>query len=330
MSEPPESQGLSKAFLRRLKVPKERIQKYYIILDRLRASYHPDGPLAPAPREYYAKGPDGAPIFVQEWIPRKPEAIVLGQHGNSIQSDLFYALADHLYPREIGIITTDNRGHGRSGWVRGRLEDPELMYPVYDGLIKDVRTRFPGIPIHLYGESLGCTLVAGYLANGSREARQITTVIFQVPPYWLRVQKFLEILEKPLRVLLRLGQIISCNRPWLHMKPDPALSYSHQFRQLDFVDPIRAPKTAAKHLLTAGNLIFKFKTSLSGIHCPAFLLEGTDDRILDPRGTFEMAKHLKQVYRKVKIYPGADHALFHDRHSRAVYDDVLAWLQQPW
>ncbi|MHA1732045.1 MAG: alpha/beta fold hydrolase [Promethearchaeota archaeon] len=328
-----ERRPVTTRFLRGLGVPEERIRRYYEVLDATRERYHPDSsgfPLAPPPKEYFLECPDGSRVFAQEWLPEEPSAILLCQHGNSIQSDLFYPLADHLFPRGVGVVAIDNRGHGRSGPVRGRLQDPELVYPVYEELLGRVRAEFPGAPRHLLGESLGCAVVAGYLVAGSREARSVSSAILQVPPFRLRADWILKPLRRIVEFLLWLSRFPSLDHPWLHVRPDPAQSYSPEFRALDHLDPVRAPKTASLHLLTASRLIARFPQLVPRLRVPLLVLEGSNDRILDPRGALDLARAATLTRRRIVVYRGADHSLFHDTHSRGVYDEIATWLSGGW
>src|SRR6056297_2254365 len=119
------------AFLNDLGCTNEVIEDYYRSLVGLRTRIHSTPPYAPNPEEYYMKCSDGTNIFVQEFIPEEMNSLVLMQHGNQCQGDLYYPVADHLYPNGIGVICVDNRGHGRSGPKRGILSEPQLMCGIY-------------------------------------------------------------------------------------------------------------------------------------------------------------------------------------------------------
>ena len=120
------------------------IQDYFSALQYFRDNFHRRELQAPEPSAYYLKATDGIHVYIQEFIPKNPKIILICQHGNSCQADLYYPLADHLYSKGIGVIAIDNRGHGRTGPHRGDLDKPDLMNPIYDYVIK----KYATLPVH--------------------------------------------------------------------------------------------------------------------------------------------------------------------------------------
>jgi alpha-beta hydrolase superfamily lysophospholipase len=329
LSPHPLENSLSLTILRNRGCSADEITKYYTNLRNLRVCIHPGGPWAPFPHESFYHAPDGVPIFVQAFIPPQPRLLVLAQHGNNVQADLFYPLADHLYAQNIGLIAVDNRGHGRSGPDRGHMNHPEYMFPVYDAITADYSRQFPDISWHMLGESLGCTLTAAYVNSLPRRMRQFCSLIFLVPPLRIRiVNQFIRsrFFLGLMKILMTFGILLSLNRPFLHNRQDFRPTYYREYHKIDQKDPIRNPKNSLRHFLTAIELFSQFERNCARITRPLFILEGTADQILDFRGSLELFKIATRAYRKVHIYKGADHSLMMDKNSASIYDELIAWL----
>jgi len=325
------TQDVTIQFLREHGYDDSQITEYYDILARFRKRFHPSGQLAPDPKEYYITAPDGAKIFVQEFIPENARAIVMGQPGNNCQGDLYYPLADHLYYKGIGVIAVDNRGHGRSGPERGWFDHPEWMFPVYDSILQ----RFQGLPRHLLGESLGSAMLAAYLASSSKMARDVSSAILMVAPFRARFHVLTDpILSRPMSfpliLLLFILRIFSTDRPFLALRPDFRPTYYHEYHKIDQMDIIRAPKISAVFIYNLARMFAKMSRNAMKIRKPVLLLLGTGDQLVDPYGTLEFFKNAIHIHRKIHVFKNADHSLMFDKNSQKSYDIITSWIEGDW
>ena len=279
---------LSKEFMRKLGVSEQNINKYYSLLSDLRNRIHPMFEQRAPDKELYLKTNDGTAIFIQFFMPKNPNAILLFQHDHAVHSDLGYTLADFLYSKNIAMIMMDNRGHGRSGPKRGKFDHPEYMFPIYFYLLK----LYPNIPKHFHGESLGTTMIAKFLNSECDRNVNLRSVILQVPPYQIRIFPQFRLLKYPIKILTNLLYILSFGKNIIFNKPKIQKSYYKEFIQVDFFDPIRVYFLTAKDLSTTAQLINDFPNEGKKIMIPTLILEGTADSLCDPVGA-------KELYRKI-------------------------------
>ncbi len=317
-----EQYHLSKEYMRRLGVSEENINKYYTKLAELRHTINPRVAQQSPTKEIYLKTRDGTPIFVQMIIPNNPRAIVLFQHGHAVHSDLGYPLADFLFSKNIGTILIDNRGHGRSGPKRGKLDHPEYMFPLYYYLLK----LYPDVPKHFHGESLGTTMIAKFLTSECGKKSDLRSVILQVPPYRIRIFPLFRMLKYPILILTNLLNILSLGRNIMFNKPKIQKSYYKEFIQVDFFDPIRVYFLTAKDLITTTRLINDFPKDVEKVRIPTLILEGTADSLCDPVGAHQMYRKINTPKKKLIIYQGAEHSLFNDVNAKKIYEDIYDWI----
>lgn len=107
---------------------------------------------------------DGLKIFAQYWksdvIPAK--AVVCFVHGIGDHSSRHTHVAEAFTNEGFVFYTADQRGHGKSEGQRGHFPSPELILLDIDLLLQNARKSFPGLPIILYGHSMGGILVLYY------------------------------------------------------------------------------------------------------------------------------------------------------------------------
>ncbi|KAF0204453.1 MAG: hypothetical protein FD170_358 [Bacteroidetes bacterium] len=107
---------------------------------------------------------DGLKIFAQYWksdvIPAK--AVVCFVHGIGDHSSRHTHVAEAFTNEGFVFYTADQRGHGKSEGQRGHFPSAESILQDIDLLLHNARTSFPGLPIILYGHSMGGILVLYY------------------------------------------------------------------------------------------------------------------------------------------------------------------------
>ncbi|MBE0669304.1 MAG: alpha/beta hydrolase [Anaerolineales bacterium] len=107
---------------------------------------------------------DGLDIFAQAWEPSAivPKAIVCLVHGLGEHSSRYTHVAEALGKEGFILFTYDLRGHGRSAGLRGHISSIEDFMQDIDVMFEQARLRYPGLPLFLYGHSLGGIQVLHY------------------------------------------------------------------------------------------------------------------------------------------------------------------------
>lgn len=106
---------------------------------------------------------DGASIECCSWVDAPPRAVVLVAHGAAEHVARYDRLAQLLVAEGYGVYAPDQRAHGRTGDQHGALGVArpggwQAMISDLTELADDVATRHPGVPIVLFGHSMGSML----------------------------------------------------------------------------------------------------------------------------------------------------------------------------
>jgi alpha-beta hydrolase superfamily lysophospholipase len=132
---------------------------------------------------------DGLEIVGERRLPHgAPKAIVLIAHGMAEHAARYGRFADELAANGYAVYAPDHRGHGRTaggddnlGWA-GR-DGWNAMLRDLDGLTALVCERHPGVPVVLFGHSMGSVLAQRFAQlHGDRLAGLILSGTFGAAP----------------------------------------------------------------------------------------------------------------------------------------------------
>lgn len=122
-------------------------------------------------------------MYAQRWQPRtgEPRAAVVIHHGLADHFDRYAGFAERLVHAGYAVWAFDLRGHGRSAGVRVRIDRVDDLRDDLDAFVALVADREPGLPIVLYGHSLGGLATALYAIERHSHHPQVTGVVLAAP-----------------------------------------------------------------------------------------------------------------------------------------------------
>lgn len=110
----------------------------------------------------YYIGAQGVHIYYRIWIPAEPRGLMVLLHGSGEHSGYYSHIGEESLRHQIGLITPDLRGFGKSEGHRGHINHFEEYLDDLEALIILLQDRYPGLPIFLLGHSLGGLIVIRY------------------------------------------------------------------------------------------------------------------------------------------------------------------------
>ena len=106
---------------------------------------------------------DGLRLYLHHWSVDSPKAVLCLIHGLGEHGGRYEALASFMNQSRISVIALDLRGHGLSEGRKGHIKSYELVLSDIEETLKLARSEYLGVPMFLYGHSLGGNLVANYV-----------------------------------------------------------------------------------------------------------------------------------------------------------------------
>ncbi len=270
-------------------------------------------------RDFSFKTQDGLVLRATEWKPEStPKAAILLVHGIGEHIGRYQYVAKFFTDANYALTGFDLRGHGKSEGIRGHAPSFDTLMGDITQAIAIVRKNFPGLPIFLYGHSLGGSLVIYYsITQDSHPAGVIVTspalgVTVPIPP-----------------AKMMLGKLMYSLYPTFQMKngldPDD-LSHDTSVGQRYLSDPLVHPFTTARlglDLLNSGAFSIEHAKE---IHWPMLLMQGTCDKLVNPQLTRKFADQAPSSMITYKEWEGFNHELHNEVEKDKVLQTMVDWL----
>ncbi len=265
------------------------------------------------------KARDGLDIFAQGWEPTVlvPKAVVCLVHGLGEHSSRYAHVAEAFGKEGFILFGADLRGHGRSGGPRGHISSIEDFMQDIDVLFEQARQRYPGLPLFLYGHSLGGIQVLHY---GLTRKPDVKGVIATSSGLHTAIEK------QTLKVMIvkMLGSLL----PTVTLPSgleSKTISRDEKVVQAYNSDPLVHDKISlglgkAMIGVTSWTLAHAGEFSL-----PLLLLHGKADALAFPTSSTEFAAPLKEKCTLV-LWEDAYHELHNEPEKEEVFKTMTLWM----
>ena len=270
--------------------------------------------------EYQWKSFDGLTYYAWSMQPEtSPRAVVALVHGMGEHSGRYLEWATNLAGEGLAFVSFDYRGHGKSGGKKGDIPSFESLMKDIDQLIDASGTLFPGIPLVLYGHSLGGNLVINHSLR-----RPLANAFLVVTSPWLRLA------FDPPRLTIVLVKLLKRMFPGLiqHSKLETkALSKDPEIVSRYETDPLVHDMISLRmffHVLEGG--LFALNNG-DQLQVPTLLMHGESDRITSCEASRELARK-NPGFVELKTWPGCYHELQNETCKDQVFEYLMNWLNK--
>ncbi len=245
-------------------------------------------------------------------------AVIILIHGLGEHIQRYELWADLFMKQGIGVTGVDLPGHGRSEGKRGSIGSYSLVEEMLDIMVNSCKQTFPGVPVFIYGHSLGGGIVLDYLL---RKNPRIKGAIVTSP--WLRLSfeppKYKVVLTSIMKNILP-GLIQPSGLVVDHISHDKSVIEKYKNDPLVHdkisVALFAGADTAAKHSLEHA----------SELKIPTLLLHGSDDLIASPDGSREFAGKTNMVV--LKVWDKGYHELHNETFKDEVFKYIMDWIEK--
>jgi len=265
------------------------------------------------------KSKDGIDLFGRAWEPdeRKPKAVICHVHGLGEHSGRYVHVAQVFTKAGYAMLSFDLRGHGHSGGLRGHISSIDDYMQDIDSLFEQARSRYPGLPMFLYGHSIGAVQALNYCL---RRKPKLKGVIATGPSLHTAIeyQKIKVILSKALGSLFSTVIISSGLNP-------NDLSHDQAVVQAYINDPLVHDKASlgfGKNMLAANRYALDHAAEFS---LPLLLIHGKEDNIAFPSSSIEFAALLKDKC-TLMLWDGLYHEVHNEPEKAEVLSAMTIWM----
>jgi alpha-beta hydrolase superfamily lysophospholipase len=247
-----------------------------------------------------------------------PRAHLLLVHGIAEHAGRYGHVGTQLARAGITTHAYDQRGFGRSGGHRAYVDRWSQYHDDVEDRLLEVRSAAAGLPVVLYGHSMGGLIALGYaLADPPRALPDLLVLsapaIDAVVPTWKR----------------RLADILAATVPRFAIAntfPKGALSSDPAVEAAYLADPVAVHRTTAR----LGVALFREQDRVKAVLArggplpiTTYVLHGADDPIV-PEWASRSLEGRANVKRRV--YQGLHHETHNEPSGVSVIDDTIAWI----
>jgi acylglycerol lipase len=225
------------------------------------------------------------------WDVESPNHVMCIIHGVGEYAGRYDRMAKVLGAAGIAVLSMDLRGHGLSDGRRGDTAPRTDVFSDIDLMLAEAERRWPGVPVVLYGHSMGGNIGLDYRARGGMN---------DVPQKFIISAPWIRLANGPSPKLMPLFKAAAKVAPMTSMKSGcdekdlGDLEMVRPYAENPLVHPFITLRTAYD-CMSIGEAIYKGRneTNHRADGKPFLLMHGSADKICDVNGSRAVAARLQ-------------------------------------
>jgi len=271
--------------------------------------------------ERFFESNTGKTIYTQSWLPlnEQPQAVVVIVHGLGEHSGRYQNLLDALTPLSVAVYGLDHVGHGQSEGRRVFIEKFDQFVDNLDALVEYAKEQHPNLPVYIIGHSMGGLISTRYLIEHQQKlAGAILSAPAIQPP--AQISPLLITLGKYVAALAPTLPVVALDIQGISRDPKVIAGYLSD----DLVHSGKVTAGLSRQIQLAMDNVYH---NASKIELPILVLQGSDDRLVNPKGARFLVEQVASADKGLYEYPSLYHELFNEPEKAKVLGDVIEWLQ---
>jgi len=249
----------------------------------------------------------------------KPRAVIGLVHGMGEHMGRYAHLAEMLNGEGYAVLGFDQRGHGQTEGKRGHVPQYESLLEGVDLLLEQAERKYPGIPVFLFGHSMGGNVTLNYLL---RRQPDIRGAIVTGP--WLKLAFKPPSLQSIVgRVVERFYPSFTNHRPMRaeNLTTDPAMIERY------VNDPLGHGQITARFFFGVQRAGLWALSHAYMLQVPLLLMHGGDDKVTSIHASKQFASQAGQRV-DWREWPDFKHELHNETRREEVFAVIRAWLRE--
>ena len=250
---------------------------------------------------------------------RKRGTVVI-VHGYTEHGGRYAHFAEQLIQNGMSVYAHDHIGHGLSEGVRAHVKKFDTLVEDLHLFMEIVLEDAGSLPVYLFGQSMGGAVALLFTA---RYGKMLSGCILSAPAFVIGL-KIPPVLKAVSRVLSVLFPKMKVNRGIAeHLSRDPAVIAAYNEDRF-----LKKKKNRAR----LGYLLLQLEETippeLSGITLPICIMQGTADKVVDPKGARIIYENISSDDKTLKWFRALYHELLHEPEKDEVISFALSWLEK--
>lgn len=260
---------------------------------------------------------DGVSYYSIKWLPEgTPLGVIAFLHGHGDHSRRYDDWFAGFTKAGWAVFAIDYRGHGQTSGKRGVIKKFSQFLEDAALLMTLTRQQFDGLPVILYGHSMGATITLQYLLNSTL----LPDLAIASSP-WLRLQRppgnWMRLL---IRTLDKIGPSLTMKTGLRSSDFSSAEGFAEKREKDNWVHNRISARLFSEVERTSEELL----SAQYSFPVPVLLLQGDADRITRPDAAEELASLSKPV--KLVKWAGGDHQLHNCSNRAELQIHIINWI----
>ena len=260
----------------------------------------------------------GAIVATATWVPELPRAVFVFSHGHAEHAGRYALLVDTMVAEGCVVATLDHRGHGRSSGTRALAMRFDDYVDDLGMVVERTRAAFPGLPLVLFGHSMGGLIAIRYAET---HPELIDLLITSGPA--------LIIDEDTPAVVRKAGEMIARVAPTAPVPRSEGDVLSTDEAIGAGFDVDHRTHHGTTRMRTAVEMIRAGEVARARFDClsmPILAMHGADDELTSPRGTELLHQGAAAQDRTIILWPGMRHELLNEPGRGEVMQAIVDWV----
>jgi acylglycerol lipase len=267
-----------------------------------------------------SSSPPPAAAVASRWAPpSEPRAVVVALHGFNDYRAAFAEFGRYAAAEGVLVEAYDQPGFGESP-TRGRWPGAAELTRALGEAVADARSRHPGLPVFVLGESMGAAVALAAMAGP--DPPEVAGLILAAPAVWNGAD-----LPASYRTALRLlAGLVPALRVHGRGLKRQASDNIEMLRALGR-DPLYLRHTRLDAVAGLVELMAEGEDGAPGLRVPMLVLLGARDQIVPPQASRRFVATLDPARCDAVTYLNGWHLLLRDHQRGRVFADILAWVE---
>lgn len=261
--------------------------------------------------------PDACNLFLRSWRTDNPDVLLI-LHGLGGHSGWYIDMGNHYAAQGINVYAMDHRGFGRSGGLRGHIDDYHTYVEDIHFIVTEIRKRHPEGRIYLLGHSMGGIFAAHFAA---KYGDMLTGVLFLNP--WIRDTSKLSPITT---LLILLGGIFKSKHYWQAAGGTVNMTTNPEAIQMLQTDPFWVHEQTATFLFQLFLMRLAMFNKAKSITIPALVMQAEADKAVLIDQSLKFFETLASKDKTCKTYPGYDHDCEFQKDRSLLDNDLVNWI----
>lgn len=265
-------------------------------------------------------GSGGVELFYQAWRPESNRGAVAIVHGVGEHSDRYGNVVERVARIGFAVYGYDLRGHGRSPGKRVHIDHWNQYREDLAAFLKLVSEKQPGVPIFLYGHSMGSMIALDYLVQQPGTLQGAILSGIPLEPAGLAKPHLVAIAHLLSRILPGFSVSLGLDHNALSRNPEVVAAYN--------ADPLVSERVTVRWGTESLATLKRLKTPTTMVNIPVLVIHGEADSLNKASGARNLFESITSSDKTLRIYPGGYHEPHNDLNHEEVLTDITQWLER--